>query len=80
MPHSDFKWRATEFSSGVGKCSCSQTLNFTSERDMVMKLRMHLKFCSNPPKSFDKIKVPKKATTMRERQLNEYERIRSVHN
>ena len=80
MPHSNFKGRATEFSSGEGKCSCGQTLDFASERDMKMKLRMHLKFCSNPPKSFDKIKVPKKATTMRERQLNEYERIRSVHN
>ena len=79
MPHSNFKGRATEFSSGVGKCSCGQTLDFASERDMKMKLRMHLKCCSNPPKGFDKIKVPKKATTMREQQLNEYERMRSVH-
>ena len=79
MPHSNFKWRATEFSSGAGKCSCSQTLDFASERDMKMKLRMHRKFCSNPPKGFDKIEVPKKACTMREQQLNEAERTRSVH-
>ena len=46
--------------SGVGKCSCSKTLDFISERDMKMKLQMHLKFCSNPPVGFDKIKVPKK--------------------
>ena len=65
MPHSNFKWRATEFSSGVGKCSCGQTFDFTSERDMKMKLRMHRKFCSNPPKDFDKIRVPKKDTMMR---------------
>ena len=45
-----------------------------------MKLRMYRKFCSKSPVAFDKIGVPKKATTMRERQLNEYERIRSVHN
>ena len=44
-----------------------------------MKLRLHLKFCPNPPKSFDKVEVPKKATMMREQQINEYERIRKVH-
>ena len=79
MPHSNFKWRTTEFSLGVGKCSCGQTLDLAPERDMKMKLQMHLKFCSNPPKGFDKIGVPKKACTMREQQLNEAERMRSFH-
>ena len=79
MPQSNFKGRSRIFNSGVGKCSCSQTFDFTSERDMKMKLIMHLKFCSNPPKSFDKIRVPKKACMMREQQLNEAERIRLVH-
>ena len=46
-----------------------------------MKRRMHLRFCSNPPVAFYKIKkVPKKACTMRVQQLNEAERIRKVHN
>ena len=49
MPHSDFKRRSTEFSSGVGKCSCCQTFDFASERDMKIKLQMHHKFCSKPP-------------------------------
>ena len=80
MPHSNFKSRATEFNTGVGKCSCGQAFEFASKRDMAMKLRMHLKFCSKPPVACDKVEVPKKATTMGERQLNEYERIRSVHN
>ena len=80
MSHSNFKGRFHAFNTGVGKCSCSQTLDFASERDMKMKLRMHLKFCSNPPKGFDKIRVPKKDCTMREQQLNEYERMRKVHN
>ena len=80
MPHSNFKQRAAEFSSGVGKCSCGQTLDFASERDMKMKLRMHLKFCSKPPKGFNKIRVPKKACTRREQQLDEAERMRKVHN
>ena len=80
MPHSNFKQRSYIFSLGVGNSSCSQTLDFTSERDMKMKLRMHLKFCSNPPVRFDKIRVPKKACMMREQQLNEAERMRSVHN
>ena len=80
MPHSNFKSRATEFNTGVGKCSCGQTFEFTSGRDMTMKLRMHHKFCSNPPAAFDKVEVLKKAMTMGERQLNEYERMRKVHN
>ena len=80
MSHSNFKGRSCKFSSGVGKCSCGQTLDLASERDMKIKLRMHLKFCSNPPKRFDKIRVPKKACMMRKQQLNEYERRRKVHN
>ena len=80
MPHSNFKERSHQFNTGVGNCSCSRTFDNTSERDIKMKLRMHLKFCSNPPKGFDKIRVPKKACTMREQQLNEAERMRSVHN
>ena len=94
MPHSNFKWRATEFNLRVGKtCSCSQTFECVSERDMNMKLRkgptgargslpnpMHLKFCSMSPRIFDEIRVPKKARMLREQQLNEYERMRKVYN
>ena len=80
MPHSNFKERSHAFNTGVGKCSCGQILEFASERDMAMKLRMHSRFCSKPPVGFDKISVPKKACTMREQQLNEAERIRLVHN
>ena len=40
---------------------------------------MHCKFCSKPPVAFDKVEVPKKATTMGEQQLNEYEKMGSVH-
>ena len=80
MPHSNFKSRATEFNTGVGKCSCGQKFEFASGRDMAMKLRMHLKFCSKPPVAFNNVEVPKKACTMREQQLNEAKRIRSVHN
>ena len=80
MPYSNFKERSHQFNSGIGKCSCGQTFDFASERDRKMKLRLHLKFCSNPPVAFDKIEIPKKATTMREQQLNEYERMKKVHN
>ena len=80
MPHSTFKERSRTFNSGIGKCSCGQTFDYASERDIKMKLRMHHKFCSNPPKGFDKIRVLKKATTLREQQLNEAERMRKVHN
>ena len=80
MPHSNFKERSQEFNRGVGKCPCGQTFKYTSERDMKMKLRMHHRFCSNPPVAFDKIGIPKKAMTLREQQLNEAERICKVHN
>ena len=60
MPHSNFKDKAYEFNSEIGKCPCSQTFEYTSERDMKMKLQMHCRLCSNPPKGFDKIGIPKK--------------------
>ena len=80
MPHSNFKDKAYEFNSGIGKCPCGQTFKYTSERDMKMKFRMHCRFCSNPPVAFDKIGIPRKAVTLREQQLNEAEKIRKVHN
>ena len=64
MPHSNFKDKACEFYSGIGKCPCGQTFEHTSERDMKMKLRMHHGFCSNPPKGVDKIGIRKKACTI----------------
>ena len=80
MPHSNFKDKLHAFNTGVGKCLCGKTFEYASERDMKIKLRMHRRFCSNPPVAFDKIRVSKKACTMREQQLNEAERIRKVHN
>ena len=65
---------------GTGKCPCGQTFEYTSERDMKMKLRMHHRLCSSPPVAFDKISVLKKATTLREQKLAEVERIRKVYN
>ena len=44
-----------------------------------MKLRMHRKFCSNPPKSFETVRLPKKAMMMEELQCYEAERIKRVH-
>ena len=80
MPHSNFKDKAYEFNSGIEKCPCGQTFEYSSERDMKMKLRMHLRFCSNPPKGFDKIGIPKKSCKMREQQLAEAERMKKFHN
>ena len=80
MPHSNFKRKATEFEAEVGRCSCGQTFECASKQELAMKRRMHRRFCSKPAVDFDKIKVPKKAYTMREQQLNEAEKIRKVHN
>ena len=79
MPHNNFKERSHTFNSGVGKCPCGQTFNFSSERDMNMKLRMHRKFCSKPPESSRQVKKPNKAMRLREQQLNEAERKRRIH-
>ena len=80
MLHSSFKGKTTEFEAGIGRCSCGQTFECASERELAMKRRMHRRFCFNPPVAFDKIGIPKKAVTLREQQLNEAERIRKVHN
>ena len=80
MPHSNFKDRAYEFNTEIGKCLCGKTFEYTSARDMKMKLQMHHRFCSNPPKVFDKIGIPKKSCTIREQQLAEAERMKKVHN
>ena len=80
MPHSSFKRKVTDNGAGVGKCSCGQTMECASERELAMKHRIHCRFCFNPPLAFDKIGVSKKAVTLREQQLNEAERIRKVCN
>ena len=80
MPHSNFKRKVTEFEAGVERCSCGQTFECASERELAMKRRMHCRFCFNPLKGFDKIGIPKKVVTLREQQLNEYERMKKVHN
>ena len=80
MPHSNFKERSHQFNLGIGKCPCGQTFECTSERDMKMKLRMHSKFCSKPPKSFNMTGIPKTAATLKEHNSYEAEMIRKVHN
>ena len=79
MPHSNFNERSHELNAGVGKCPCGQTFDFMTGRDREMKHQMHRKFCSNPPKSSKPVKMPKKATMLREQQLNEAEKIWKVH-
>ena len=80
MPHSNFKRKALEFGAGLGKCSGGQTFECASKQELAMKCRMHHRFCSNSPVAFEKIRIPKKACTLREQQLNEAGRIRKVHN
>ena len=74
MPHSNFKQRSSENSTGVGKCSCGQTFDYSSPRDMDLKLRLHRRFCKNPSKE-----THKKATTFMEHQLGVTMRRREVH-
>ena len=80
MPHSNFKRKVIDNGAGVGKCTCGQTFKCVSEGELAMKHRIHCRFCSNPPKSFNKIGIPKKACMMREQQLAKAERMKKVHN
>ena len=79
MPHSNFKQRSHENSTGFAKCSCSQTFDYSSLRDMRLKGKMHSKFCKNPPKEDKKISLPKKATTFMDYQTGTSNR-RNVYN
>ena len=64
---------------GMGKCSCGQTFEYVSARDLNMKLRMHRKFCSNPLVGYEKVRLPKKCMMLEEIQHYEVERNRKVH-
>ena len=84
MSHRNFKDKSHTLSSGVGKCSCSQTFDYASEKDQKLKFRLHLKFCSKPPKGFDEIGVSKaqsaeKATMLKEYYNNESEEMRKLY-
>ena len=79
MPNSNFKERSFMLNSGVGKCSCGQTFDFTSERDTYMKIQMHCKVCPNLLEASKPIRMPKKAMTWREYQNSEAEKIQRVH-
>ena len=78
MPHSSFKERSHTFNSGVGKCPCGQTFDFTSERDQNTKLLMHGKFCSKKAEGSKQRRAPKKAMTLKEQQDDQTEGIRRI--
>ena len=80
MSHSNFKQRSYGNNTGFGKCSCGQTFDYSSPRDMELQRRLHRKFCKNPPQGEQKMSVSKKATTFMEYQTGFTDRRRKVHN
>ena len=80
MPHSNFKQRSYENNTGVGKCSCGQTFDYSSPRDMELKRKLHGRFCKNPPKGEQKLGIPMRATTFMEHQTDTSKRRRELHN
>ena len=66
MPLSNFKQLPYESNTGVSKCYCGQTFDFTCPRDMELKRRLHHRFCKRPPIGKQKIAIPMKATTFME--------------
>ena len=79
MPHSNFKQRSHENSTGFTKRSCGQTFDCSSPRDMKLKRKLHHKFCKNPPKGDQKISLPKALTTFMDYQTGTSDRKREVH-
>ena len=59
MPHSNFKDKPYTLGLGVRNCSCGQAFGYASERDRELKIRLHHKFCSKPPKGTYEIGVSK---------------------
>ena len=47
MPHSSFKRKVIDNGVGVGKCTCGQTFECVSERELAMKRRIHCRLCSS---------------------------------
>ena len=80
MPHSNFKQRSHKNSTGFAKCSCGQTFDYSSTRDMQLKCKLHHKFCKNPPKGDQKISLPKRPTTFMDYQTGTSNRQRDVYN
>ena len=80
MPHSNCKQRSYENNTGVGKCSCGQTFDYSSPRDMELKCKLHRRFCQNPPKGEQKLGIPMRATTFMEHQTGASKRRRELHN
>ena len=76
MPHCKFKERTHPFNSRVGKCPSDQNFNYASKRDRDMKFRLHRP--KPAVRVFKEVRIPKKATMLRERHHNEAERMRRV--
>ena len=84
MPHSNFKDKPYALGLGARNCSCGQTFSYASERDRELKIRLHHKFCSKPPKGTYETGVSKahpmeKATTQKEYYDNESKEIRELY-
>ena len=45
MPHNRSMSKIWDSGKGIIRCSCGQTLNYSSEREEKMKIRIHEKFC-----------------------------------
>ena len=84
MPHSSLKYKGYDLGFGFRNCSCGQTFGYGSERELEMKIRLHRKFCSNPPKGECIIGVSKnypieKAKKLKEHYKNEVEETRKLY-
>ena len=79
MPRSNFKQRSYENNTGVEKCSCGQTFDYSSPRVMELKRKLPRRFCKNPPKGEQKLGIPMRATTFMEHQTDTSKRRRELH-
>ena len=84
MPHSKFRIRTVPLKSGFMKCLCGYVYDeYETERDMKMKLRMHMKVCTNPPEDLDNcnnLRAPRKPLTMEEQRMHKNKQNRILYN
>ena len=81
MPHSKFSEKpAFNENYRFLKCTCGQYLEFKSKREEKLKIRLHSKNCSNPPKDSGTIKPPGKRFNKTEMERSWKSTIKSFTN
>ena len=64
--------------SGARRCTCGQIFKFGSQRELDMRCRLHLRFCTIPPIGTIEGGVSRGEFTIKEQMVNQAERMFKV--